>query len=293
MIISASRRTDIPAFYGEWLSNRLREGYALVRNPMRFHQVSKVLLVPDAVDFIVFWSKNPAPLLSWQKELEPYDYGFHFTLTGYGPKIEPGVPEVETLIRTFRTWAARIGPERMVWRYDPILLHPDWPIAAHRAQFLRLAEALAGSTHRCVISFLDLYPSGGTRLREAGISTVPEQWVAELAPFLVETAGRFGMTVEACAEPQDLTPYGIRPSHCIDSSLTGILSTGRDRSQRPNCGCQPSVDIGAYHSCTHRCAYCYANHGEARLDANLRSHDAKSPMLLGRLLPDDTVRERV
>ena len=292
MIISASRRTDIPALYGDWFFNRLEEGYVLVRNPMRFHQVSKISLTPEAVDFIAFWSKNPAPLIPRIAALDAYDYGFHFTLTGYGRSIEPGVPDADTLVGTFRTLAERIGPERMIWRYDPILLHRDWPETRHRLQFARLAEALAGSTHRCIISFLDTYPSGAARMKQAGITTVPQEMMASLSPYLVETAARCGMTVEACAEPQDLSRFGVMPGHCIDAALTGILSGGKDRHQRPHCGCQPSVDIGAYHSCAHRCVYCYANHGEHRLTENLRLHRKESPMLIGELAPEDAVTLR-
>ena len=292
MVISASRRTDIPAFYGDWFFNRLRDGYVLVRNPMRFHQVSHIPLNPDAVDFLVFWTKNPAPFLPRLDLLADYDYGFQYTITGYGRRIEPGVPSRDESVETFRSLSTRIGPQRMIWRYDPILLHPDWPVQAHLENFRKLAEALAGFTHRCVISFVDVYPSGAKALAKADVLTAGPEAVAELAPYLSETAACFGMTVEACAEGQDLSKFGIRAGHCIDPSLTGVPSRGKDRNQRESCGCQPSVDIGAYHSCAHRCVYCYANHGEARLKANLKLHDPSSPLLIGHLMPDDKVTRR-
>jgi len=292
MIISASRRTDIPAFYGDWFFNRLRDGHMLVRNPMRFHQVSRISLNPAAVDFLVFWSKNPASFLPRLDSLQDYDYGFQFTITGYGRGLEPGVPSRGESVETFRSLSRKIGPQRMIWRYDPILLHPDWPVQAHRENFRQLAEELKGFTNRCVISFVDEYPSGVKTMTRAGISTVNQEVVEELAPFLAEMAARCEMTMEACAESQDLSRFGIRPGHCIDPSLTGVLSKGKDRNQRESCGCQPSVDIGAYHSCAHRCVYCYANHGEARLTANLKLHDPCSPLLIGRLMPEDIVTER-
>lgn len=292
MIISASRRTDIPAFFGDWFFNRLHDGYVLVRNPMRFHQVSRIMLNPDSVDFLVFWSKNPAPFLSRLDELREYDYGFQYTVTGYGTGFEPGVPDREASVETFRTLSRRIGPDRIIWRYDPILLHPDWPVQVHRENFRHLAERLAGFTRRCVISFVDMYPSGARAMARAGISPMNPEAVAELAPYLSETAARSGMVMEACAEEQDLTQFGINPGHCIDPSLTGILSNGKDRNQRKSCGCQPSVDIGAYHSCAHRCVYCYANHGEGRVAANLKLHDPLSPLLIGHLSADDKVTDR-
>ena len=293
MIVSASRRTDIPAFYAEWFLRRVAQGEVLVRNPMRLHQVSRILLRPEAVDFMALWTKNPAPLLPRLDELAGFDYGFLFTITGYGPALEPGVPVLADTLRIFRTLAQRLGPDRMLWRYDPILFHPQWTAADHRKNFEVSARSLAGSTHRCVISFLDLYRTGATALHRAGVTVPDETCIAALAPFLVETADRCGMTVEACAEPHDLSRFGIRPGHCIDPAFTGVASCAKDRNQRPGCGCQPSVDIGAYHCCPHRCIYCYANHGEARLAANLRLHDPASPFLLGHALPGDVVSDRM
>jgi hypothetical protein len=292
MIISASRRTDIPAFFGDWFFSRLQEGHVLVRNPMRFHQVSRMLLNPDTVDFLVFWSKNPAPLLARLDELKEYDYGFQYTITGYGTGLEPGVPSREASVETFRDLSRRIGPERMIWRYDPILLQHDWPVQAHCDNFKQLAESLAGFTRRCVISFVDVYPSGAQGMARSGVSAVNQEAVTELATRLSETAARCGMTIEACAEEQDLTRFGISRGHCIDPSLTGMLQNGKDRNQRKFCGCQPSIDIGAYHCCPHRCAYCYANHGEGRIAANLRLHDPSSPLLIGHLAPEDHVTDR-
>ena len=123
MIISASRRTDIPTFYSKWFVNRIREGFFLVRNPMNFYQVSRVPLTPDVVDCIVFWTKNPIPMLDKLDELKEYQYYFQFTLTGYGHDIEAGLPDKkEALIPAFQRLSDMIGPERVIWRYDPIVV---------------------------------------------------------------------------------------------------------------------------------------------------------------------------
>ncbi len=289
MIISASRRTDIPACYADWFLRRIAQGEVLVRNPMRFHQVSRISLRPQDVDFIVFWSKNPAPLLPRLEELADYDYGFLYTITGYGATLEPGVPSADEAVRTFRRLSDKLGPHRVKWRYDPILAHPAWTVADHRRNFEALARALSGAAQRCVISFLDAYRTGAGALRRAQVTVPDAAMVSALAPCLVETATRFGMTVEACAEPQDLARHGILPGHCIDPSFTGVVSGGKDRNQRPGCGCQPSVDIGAYRCCPHQCVYCYANHGASRLAENLALHDPASALLLGALQPDDVV----
>ncbi len=293
MIVSASRRTDIPAFYADWLVNRLQAGYVLVRNPMRTHQVSKIMLSPQQVRFIVFWSKNPAPLMSRLEAFRDYEYGFQYTLTGYGASYERGVPDWREGVKTFQELSDRIGPDKMVWRYDPVLMAKDWDVEAHLMNYERLAVALKGYTARCVISWLDLYSQGKARMKQAGVRTPLETEISLLAPGFSEVAARNGMRVEACAETGDLSRYGILPGHCIDPRLTGVLSSGKDKGQRPSCGCQPAVDIGAYHSCAHRCVYCYANGGDSRLMKHLVAHDPLSPFLVGNSAPGDVIRDRI
>ena len=123
MIISASRRTDIPAYYSDWFCNRLREGFVCVRTPMNFHQVSRIALSSDVVDGIVFWTKDPRPLMPRLEELRAYPYYFQFTLTPYGKDMEPGLPDKgAVLLPAFQMLSDMIGPERVIWRYDPILL---------------------------------------------------------------------------------------------------------------------------------------------------------------------------
>ena len=135
MIISASRRTDLPAFYSEWFFQRLKEGYVLVRNPFSAHQVSRIALHPDVVDGIVFWSKNPAPMMKHLSECREYPFYFQFTLNAYGKDVEPGLPSLEERIRTFLYLSEQIGPERVLWRYDPVLLNKTYTIPWHREQF--------------------------------------------------------------------------------------------------------------------------------------------------------------
>jgi hypothetical protein len=292
MILSVSRRTDIPAFYMPWLLNRFEQGEVLVRNPFQYHRVSRIELSPQTVSFIAFWTKDAAPAIPWLNALNGYDYGFQYTITGYGEALEPGVPGLGVSLDTFRLLSDRIGPDRMVWRYDPILFHPRLTLQDHQSLFARIACALAGSTRRCIVSLLDPYPGIRGALGKAGIVPPTVAQMAELAPFLVETADRCGMTVEACAEPADFSKYGILPGHCLSPAFTGVMADGKDKGQRPHCGCQPSVDIGAYHSCPHQCVYCYANHGTKRMASAIAGHDPKSPLLLGSLEPEDEIRTR-
>ena len=157
MILSVSRRTDIPAFYSDWFYNRIREGYACDRNPMNRHQVSKIRLSPDVIDCIVFWSKNPAPMLPRLGELADYMYYFQFTVTPYGRELETGLPQKEIIIDTFRQLSDRIGPKRVIWRYDPILFSQSMDVSYHLHGFEAIAKRLASHTQTCVISFVDLY----------------------------------------------------------------------------------------------------------------------------------------
>lgn len=159
MILSASRRTDIPAFYADWFLNRLREGYVLVRNPMNYHQVSKVRLAPENVDCIVFWTKNPSHFIEKLPEIDNlgYRYYFQFTLNPYGKSIEENLPDKNALVETFKRLSDQCGPEKVIWRYDPIFVGDDYPVDYHAEQFARLANRLEGYTEKCIFSFLDPY----------------------------------------------------------------------------------------------------------------------------------------
>lgn len=158
MIISVSRRTDIPSYYSEWLFNRLNAGYAYVRNPMNPHRISEVSLSPDVVDGIVFWTKNPTPMLNRLHELQDYTYYFQFTLTPYGADVEKNIPSKnDIVIPTFQKLSSMIGKERVVWRYDPILLNDKYTMQYHMKYFRVLCDKLADHTEKCTISFLDLF----------------------------------------------------------------------------------------------------------------------------------------
>ena len=158
MIISASRRTDIPSYYSEWLFNRIQNGFVLVRNPMNIHQISKINLAPDMIDGIVFWTKNPSPMLSRVGELNKYTYYFQFTINPYGEEIEQALPSKrKVIIPSFIDLSIKIGADRVIWRYDPILINKKYTIEKHIKYFEMLARLLKGYTKKCVISFVDMY----------------------------------------------------------------------------------------------------------------------------------------
>ncbi len=285
MIISASRRTDIPAFYFDWFLGRLGDGYALTRNPMNAAQVRRVSLAPDDVSGIVFWSKNPAPMLPHLDALGAFPFYVQYTLNAYGADIEPGLPPLAERIATLRRLAERIGPERVIWRYDPILLSPEYPEAFHEEAFSRLASALSGASHRVTISFIDFYAKIERRLAERGIVGVPAPARVAFAGRLQAVAARSGFVMDACAEDIDLTAAGVGRARCVDAALLANISgrpvpARKDPNQRPACGCAASVDIGAYDTCPHGCAYCYANRGAVPVSARLARHDPRAPFLM-------------
>ncbi len=287
MILSASRRTDIPAYYSDWFFNRVREGYALVRNPMNAKQIRRIDLRPEAVDGIVFWTKNPAPMLTELSRLEGYVYYFQFTLNAYGREVEKGIPSKEdVVIPAFQRLSDRIGPDRVIWRYDPIFLNAQYSVEAHIRNFENLARHLSPYTRKCVISFMDLYRKTEKNMADFDIQQMTAQTQRNLAKRLAEIAQAHGLKLETCAEQMDLEQYGVGHARCIDDRLLEKLlrrplKVRKDRNQRRECGCVESVDIGAYNTCRGGCRYCYANSSAKAVHANLERHNARSPILIG------------
>lgn len=253
---------------------------------------------PDVVDSIVFWTKNPLPLMSRLEELRAYPFYFQFTLTPYGKDVEPGVPSKnDVVLPAFQELSHSIGPERVIWRYDPILLTNRYTMDYHITFFSQLARRLEGYTRKCIISFVDLYRNTQTNMNGLGFAALTEKEIVELAQRLVDIAGRHHLVLETCAEQIDLAAYGIAHGHCIDRNLLEQLAGCRltlekDKNQRPECGCMTSIDIGMYDTCRHGCKYCYATHSLKTVARNTRAHDPNSPLLCGQILPEDVVKER-
>ena len=297
MILSASRRTDIPAFYSQWFFNRIKEGFVYVRNPMNIHQVSKIQLSPNVIDCIVFWSKNPRPMLNRLNELRSYMYYFQFTINPYDIRLEQNVPTKNGIVDTFKELSLKIGPERVIWRYDPIILTDTISIEYHIKYFEELAKRLQGSTNTCVISFLDLYKKTERNLRNTTARELQINEMLDLARNLAIIAAKYGMKVQSCAEKIELDCVGIKHGRCIDSvlieDLLGVkLVVTKDKNQRPECGCVQSIDIGEYNTCRHNCKYCYANFNPGRVMEKAQKHNPYSPLLIGELGPDDKIFER-
>ncbi len=291
MILSVSRRTDIPAFYSEWFYNRIKDGYFLIRNPMNAHQVSRVNIRPDVVDCMVFWTKNPKPMLNGLDELSDYKYYFQFTITGYGKEIEPHVPELSEVIESFQTLSDKLGPNRVIWRYDPIIFTKDMTPEYHLSKFREIAESLYGYTNKCVISFVDIYPTKNkSNMKELSSVDISEDELNQFAKNLSAIASENGMKVATCAEKIDLSFCGIEHNSCIDreliESIVGYpLKVNRD-GQRGECLCVKCEEMGTYNTCVHGCKYCYANYNDIMVKEMAARYDVSSPMLC------DSVNER-
>ncbi|WP_195840402.1 DUF1848 domain-containing protein [Clostridium porci] len=262
MIISASRRCDIPNYHSAWFFNELKKRTMVVKHTPFLNK--RIVITPENVDCIVFWTKNPEPMMSRLNELEGYAYYFQFTLTGYSKRIEPGVPDKHHMIEVFQRLSQMTSRQQVIWRYDPIFLSPAYSVEYHKKAFRQIAEALGGYTDRCVISFVDIYGKLKERLTSLQIREPNIGEIMELAAFISETAAKHGMQVESCAERIDLSAYNIHPTHCIDAKLIEqitdkTLNVTKDLSQRQACGCCSGVDIGSYHQCKNGCVYCYAN----------------------------------
>ena len=284
MIVSASRRTDIPAFHFPWLLERLHEGFTETVNPFNPRMKRRVSLRPGDADIIVFWTKDARPMEALLPRFQAFGIPFLllYTITPYGEDLEPGVRDKEEILHSFLRLSDLFGPDRMVWRFDPIVLSRRYPADFHLSAFRRLAKSLEGRTDRCITSFVHPYRRVRRALEDLGLQAPPPETRRDLLDRLAgEAAGR-GILLTTCADGTPPGPAGAAglpgagPGACIDGErirriLGRDLRTPRDPHQRPDCLCARSVDIGAYSTCGHRCVYCYAGSAGAPPPGNRRS----------------------
>lgn len=301
MILSVSRRTDIPAFYSDWFFNRVKAGMYQYRNPMVPTSIYEVPLNPKNVDCIVFWTKNPLPMLERLHILDErgFRYYFTYTLNGYGADMEPNVAPLEQRIKTFQRLAKLIGKNRVIWRYDPVVLTTKYDMDFHCERFAYLASQLFDSTEKCVFSFVDLDYKNTKEGNKQGIVYLPfsKKLMVDLAAKFAEIAHKHGLRLATCAEAIDLEKLGIEHNCCIDKSLIEDicgykLKVGKDASQRKECHCVESIDMGANNTCLHGCKYCYANYMPAVVVKNRSKHDPEFPMLLKEHYIGDHVEQK-
>ncbi|MEI8045805.1 MAG: DUF1848 domain-containing protein [Bacteroidota bacterium] len=295
IILSASRSTDIPAFYSEWFINRLKEGYLVWKNP--FNQ--KPLFVTfNNTRLVVFWSKNPKPIIQHLDYLndKKFNYYFQFTLNDYvKEKLEPSVPSVESRIETFIKLSEKIGKEKVIWRFDPLILTDKIGVNEILNKIDTIGNQLFQYTEKLVFSFADIgiYRKVHSNLNRENIkySEFDDISMNEFAKGLKELNQKWQIEIGTCAEKIDLEKYGIIHNRCIDDDLMKRLFYNdtklmeflgyelkkadlfdtreelipirkrnlKDKGQRELCGCIFSKDVGEYNTCLHLCEYCYAN----------------------------------
>ncbi len=290
MIVSASYKTDIPAFYGRWFMARVDAGFCRMVNPYG-RQVYKVPLTRGAVDGFVFWTRNAGPFLSALHEIRRRGFPFvvQFTIAGYPRALETSVIEAPRAVEQIRQIAVEFGPRVVVWRYDPIVASELTPLDWHLANFTRLAEGLEGATDEVVISFVQLYRKTRRNLNAAARAhrfawrdPTGEEKRALLSE-LVARARRHGLRLSLCAQPQYAVP-GAAEARCIDaarlSAIASMAIAAPTKGNRPGCRCAESRDIGEYDTCPHGCVYCYAVSSRALARRRHQAHDPANEFLL-------------
>lgn len=288
MILSVSRRTDIPAFYPQWFMNRVNEKYVYVRNAFNANQISNISLDPKIIDCIVFWSKNPAPLLPYLETIDNIYKGafyFQYSINDYGKEIEPNVPDIKNRIKTFKKIASKYGKLKVVWRYDPIFLSPNYSLDWHVRTFNMLFSELKDYTDTCVISFIDMYAKTIKNIKPYEIKSLDIEEMNFIASEFSKTVQGSDVSIKTCAEGIDLGKYGIQHNSCIDQEriekIIGCKLKVKQDNQRAYCQCIECADIGQYNTCQHGCKYCYANYNPSMVTAAVKAHDDNSPLLTG------------
>jgi hypothetical protein len=291
VIVSASYRTDIPAFYGQWFMRRLDAGFCLVMNPYS-RQLYRVALTPEHVDAFVFWTKNLGPFLSRLHEVHRRGYPFvvQYSINGYPRALEAAVIDSARSVEHLRQLAAQFGPRTAVWRYDTILDSSLTTFDFHRRNFERLAQALDGAVDEVVISFAQIYRKTRTNLdcaaREFGFTwrDPGDQSKRALAAELAACANANGMRLTVCSQRHLLGPQGVEDARCIDadrlSDVAGRPVVARLKGNRPDCGCCESRDIGDYDTCPQGCVYCYAVQNQDLARERYRRHNPEAETLL-------------
>lgn len=295
MIINTGGRTDTVQYYNDWLLNRFNEGYVLSRNPLFPNKVTRYELSPDAVDCVVFCSKNYEPILDNITQItDRFNTYFHYTITAYGQDVEPRVPSIEESMQTLIELSEKVGKQRVTWRYDPVLLTEKYTVSRHLETFEKMAKILAPYIDRCIFSFVEMYKKLQVNMPE--IIMMSEENMDVLARGLGAAANKYGIHIQTCGTNGDFSKYGIHPSGCMTLDIlekaNGVTFKDlKHKGMRQGCHCIESRDIGAYDTCMNGCKYCYANKNPQKAFENYKLHDPNSPLLLGELKETDIVQQ--
>jgi len=270
----------------------------MVPNPYNSKMVSKVSLDPAVVDCIVFWSKNPSPMIDKLEKLKDYKYYFQFTLNPYEEEIENNLPSLAKRIEIFKRLADKIGKEKVIWRYDPVFTNEKYTVAYHKEVFSMMADELKDHTERCMLGFIDHYNHIRNAVSKLNIKPLLKEEIDEIAIAFKNTMDAYPIDLDTCTVKVDLAHLDIPSGMCVDKQLIERIigypiAIKKDKNQRAVCNCMESIDIGIYESCLNGCIYCYAIKGNYNTaEFNNRKHDKNSPLLIGHINKDDIIKER-
>lgn len=293
MILFASGRTDIPAFYSNWFINRVKAGFVDVRNPFNQKLVSRIYF--SDVDLIMFCSKNPLPMIN-KLDILKVPVLFHVTITPYGKDVEPNIPDKRLIIEGVKKLSLVLGIDNVVVRYDPIFLSDKYNVDYHIRAFDKLCKNLNGYVNKIIVSFMDEYKNVRSNKNILKYRAFTREDYKKIGEAFSKSAMDNGMSVQTCFEDEDLTQYGFVKGECLSHELAYILTGKKFKSsnvrKEKKCECVQMVDIGDYNSCMHMCKYCYANYDEKAVSNNFERHDDNSSLLIGSIQRDDVIKVR-
>lgn len=293
MILFASGRTDIPAFYSNWFINRVEAGFVDVRNPFNQKLVSRIYF--SDVDLIMFCSKNPLPMIN-KLDILKVPVLFHVTITPYGKDVEPNIPDKRLIIDGVKKLSLVLSIDNVVVRYDPIFLSDKYNVDYHIRAFDKLCKNLNGYVNKIIVSFMDEYKNVRSNKNILKYRAFTREDYKKIGEAFSKSAMDNGMSVQTCFEDEDLTEYGFVKGECLSHELAYILTGKKFKSsnvrKEKKCECVQMVDIGDYNSCMHMCKYCYANYDEKAVSNNFERHDDNSSLLIGSIQRDDVIKVR-
>lgn len=293
MILFASGRTDIPAFYSNWFISRVKAGFVDVRNPFNQKLVSRIYF--SDVDLIMFCSKNPLPMIN-KLDILKVPVLFHVTITPYGKDVEPNIPDKRLIIDGVKKLSLVLSIDNVVVRYDPIFLSDKYNVDYHIRAFDKLCKNLNGYVNKIIVSFMDEYKNVRSNKNILKYRAFTREDYKKIGEAFSKSAHDNGMSVQTCFEDNDLTQYGFVKGECLSHELAYILTGKKFKSsnvrKEKKCECVQMVDIGDYNSCMHMCKYCYANYDEKAVSNNFERHDDNSSLLIGSIQSDDVIKVR-
>lgn len=293
MLINVGLRTDIVNHYTDWLYRRFREGFAYSRNPLFPSKVIRYELTPDKVDAVLFCSKNYEPALSRLHEItDHYNTLFYYTVTPYGKDLEPNIPEREDRIRTLKALSDLVGRQRLIWRYDPILITRKYSVDYHLEAFAELASKISPYVSRCIFHFVEIFPN--LHLYLPNIRQISAVDKNKLAVGLANIAKKNGLILQTCTPDKELRYEGVLMGTCTTLNMIGLANSCSFREiphkgNKRGCSCIESRDLGWYNTCPNGCRYCNVNHDIDEINRNRSLHDPTSPIIIGHLGKEDTI----